>query len=198
MFAKACIVPVDGNGNEGAPIECMFNPREYTVSRTVKWGNQSNDTSEAGNRVYQGGTPASMTLELFFDTYAQRKAAGQVEDVRKYTQRLWALTRIKPGSKSPAANKAIDKETPPKVLFQWGGTWHFAAFIESMEQQFTLFMPDGTPVRSIVKVTLTQADEATHFYGKKGLSTYSISADIRKNTNPAKDPRYTAAGQGRL
>lgn len=181
-YAQAQIVPLDQNGNEQEPIKCMFNPREYTITRSIDWENQSNDTSEAGNKVFKGGGPAQLSLELFFDTYGIRKqGSSQVEDVRKYTEKLWALTKMEEKNQSPNANKSVKKLLPPKVLFQWGGTWHFAAVIKNIEQQFTLFMPDGTPVRSVVKVTLEQADTETHFYGKKqgGPRDYRVDGSSR-------------------
>lgn len=179
QFVKAQIVPLDGSGQQ-KPIECMFNPREYTISRKVDWGNQGNDTSDTGNKVYRGGSPATLSLELFFDTYARRQSAGLVEDVRRYTRPLWELTQIDERASDPGANPAVRKGRPRKVLFQWGATWHFEAVITSMEQQFTLFMPDGTPVRSVIKVSFEQADKATNFHGSGGGNgTYSVSQGIR-------------------
>ena len=178
QFTKAQIVPIDGNGRK-TPIECMFNPREYTISRSVDWKSQNSDTSDTGNKVFVGGSAATLTLELFFDTYARRQSAGAVEDVRKYTAPLWALTQI--GDKETDRASALQKNRPGKVLFQWGSTWHFEAVITSMEQQFTLFMPDGTPVRSVIKVSLEQADRSTAFHGASGgTSTYHVSQGIRE------------------
>ncbi|ACO45547.1 hypothetical protein DEDE109153_04740 [Deinococcus deserti] len=201
MFAKAQIVPLDGRGQEKSPIVCMFNPREYTISRKVEWDNQTNDTNDEGNKVYKGGSPASMTLELFFDTYANRKSANQVEDVRKYTGPVWELIRMDPSTKPQASNPNVEKGRPPTVLFQWGGTWHFTAVITNIEQQFTLFMPDGTPVRSIMKVTFEQADKATHFYGQKagGPRSYNVSQGIRDSAGQkgfVGDLRRSSFGKG--
>ena len=77
QFTKAQIVPIDGNGRK-TPIECMFNPREYTISRSVDWKSQNSDTSDTGNKVFVGGSAATLTLELFFDTYARRQSAARV------------------------------------------------------------------------------------------------------------------------
>ena len=199
MFAKAQIVPLDAGHNKQQPIECMFNPKEYTISRTIEWETQSNDTTDTGNKVYKGGSAAQLTLELFFDTYANRKSSGQVEDVRKYTERLWALTKMEEKNQPTGANKSVKKALPPTVLFQWGSTWHFAAVIKSMEQQFTLFMPDGMPVRSIIKVTLEQSDTATHFHGSSGSSgVYKVESPVRRQIPDGQnaDHRNTPLGKG--
>ncbi|MFC4427633.1 hypothetical protein [Deinococcus navajonensis] len=201
MFTKAQIVPLDGQGEKKAPITCMFNPREYTITRDVEWGNQANDSNDAGNKVYKGGSAARMTLELFFDTYANRKSADEVEDVRKYTGPVWELIRMDPSTKPREANPNVAKSRPPTVLFQWGGTWHFTAVITNIEQQFTLFMADGTPVRSVMKVTFEQADKATHFYGEKvgRPRSYNVSQNIRNQAASegfVGDLRRSKFGQG--
>jgi Contractile injection system tube protein len=200
QFVKAQIVPLDGGGSKQQAIECMFNPREYTISRKVDWGNQGNDTSDTGNKVYRGGSPATLSLELFFDTYARRMSAGLVEDVRRYTRPLWELTQIDDSTTEPGANPAVKKGRPRKVLFQWGATWHFEAVITSMEQQFTLFMPDGTPVRSVIKVSFEQADKAASFHGDGGgAGTYNVSQNIRATATQrgfVGDLRMTGFGTG--
>ncbi|MBZ9713608.1 hypothetical protein [Deinococcus multiflagellatus] len=204
QFARARIVPVEGDGKSrkyDKPIPCMFNPREYSISRTLEWKTASNDNTDTGNKVYAGGSPAKLTLELFFDTYAFRSQPGVVEDVRKHTDRLWAMTQMDPSTTETAKGSGLKKLRPPKVLFQWGSTWHFEAVIKDMEQQFTLFMPDGTPVRSIIKVTFEQADRSTAFYGPnaQGPKATHVSQGIRNaaaDRGFSGDLRRTTFGKG--
>ncbi|MDK2012099.1 MULTISPECIES: hypothetical protein [Deinococcus] len=198
QFIKAQIVPMEGK-NSRSPIECMFNPREYAISRSVNWKTESNDNNDNGNKVYLGGSPAKLTLELFFDTYARRQSAGVVEDVRKYTAPLWALSEMETGDGAKGQGSSIKKGKPTSVLFQWGQTWHFQAVITDIEQQFTLFMPDGTPVRSVMKTTFEQADTATSFEGKGGLKSYHVSQGIRDAAGKrgfVGDLRRTPFGKG--
>lgn len=199
-YSKAQIVPLDAKGNEiGQPIVCMFNPRDYAISRSVNWKTDSNDNNDSGNKVYLGGSPAKLSLELFFDTYAHRQSSGVVEDVRTLTSRLWALSEMRTGEQS-GAEKGIYKAKPATVLFQWGQTWHFAAVITDIEQQFTLFMPDGTPVRSIMKTTFEQADQRTSSEGAS-LKAFQISEGIRrlaKQQGFIGDLRRPSYGKGRL
>lgn len=164
-------------------IKFMFNPQEYTISRSVDWGNKSNDTSDAGNKIFNGGNPATLQLDLFFDTYGTkngdmgRQSDDKVEDVRNLTHKLWELTEISPGTSHKKSG--IKKETPRQVLFQWGKSWHFKAVVKKLDQQFTLFMPDGMPVRAKVKLTLEQSDASTQFYGSESQS-YDVREGLRK------------------
>ncbi|MCC2670092.1 MAG: Peptidoglycan-binding LysM, partial [Armatimonadetes bacterium] len=58
-------------------------------------------------------------------------------------------------------NRKTDRGRPPFVKFVWGQNWSFRAVIQSISQRFTLFLPDGTPVRAIMDVTFLQMEEAS-------------------------------------
>ncbi len=150
-LVKAEIVSVES----GDRVKCLFNPKEYTFSKQNNWKDQ-----QTGNNVPQiefgGGQPASLQMELFFDTYAQTKAGGTPKDVRKeYTDKIWKLMIVDP-KLVDAKNK---KGRPPKVIFQWGQTWLFKAVIASITQKFTMFIHDGTPVRATLNVTFRQVED---------------------------------------
>jgi hypothetical protein len=55
------------------------------------------------------------------------------------------------------------KGRPPKVRFQWGASWSFDAVIASISQKFTLFLPDGTPVRATLDVAFQQIQDEKLF-----------------------------------
>jgi len=150
---KAQIINID----TGAIIECMFNPKEYSITKKNKWGppkSSGGGNSNAGTNVpkqqYSGGEPATLTLQLLFDTYV---GASGSRDVRsQYTSRIWRLAEVQPG----LTDNKTTKSRPPKVRFQWGPAWSFVAVITSITQKFTLFSADGTPVRATLNVTFQQ------------------------------------------
>lgn len=150
-LVKAEIVSVES----GDRVKCLFNPKEYTFSKQNNWKDQ-----QTGKNVPQiefgGGQPATLQMELFFDTYAQFKSTGAPKDVRKeYTDRIWKLMIVDPAL-TDAKNK---KGRPPKVIFQWGQTWLFKAVIASITQKFTMFIADGTPVRATLNVSFRQVED---------------------------------------
>lgn len=150
-LVKAEIVSVES----GERVKCLFNPKEYTFSKQNNWKDQ-----QTGKNVPQiefgGGQPASLQMELFFDTYAQFKSTGSPKDVRKeYTDKIWKLMIVDP-KLTDAKNQ---KGRPPKVIFQWGQTWLFKAVIASITQKFTMFIHDGTPVRATLNVNFRQIED---------------------------------------
>lgn len=139
---KALIMNMD----TGDKIKCMFNPTEYSVSKKNSWEVGKNTGSDVPSVTFSSGDPASMTLQLFFDTY------GTKTNVRDETDRVWALMDVIPAKVDPKTKRG----RPPIVRLLWGLNWSFDAVITNISQKFTLFLQDGTPVRATLDVTFQQ------------------------------------------
>ena len=152
-LVKAVIMNVDA----GDRVECLFNPKEYTFAKQNNWEKKKVTGGNVPQVTFSGGDPATLQMELFFDTYAEA-GGGQAEDVRKkYTDKIWQLMIVDEKLK----DKKNKKGRPPTVRFQWGSAWSFNAVLKSVQQKFTLFLPDGTPVRATLTCTFEQIqDEA--------------------------------------
>jgi nucleoid-associated protein YgaU len=159
-LAYAVIINLDNYEKKQTPhtIQCMFNPKEYTFSKQNTWNKAKTPGKNAPPLEFGAGNPATLQLQLFFDTYASSQRSGEAEDVRdKYTNFIWQLMLVDPKLK----NKKTKLGRPPRVRFQWGKTWTFNAVITSITQKFTLFLPNGTPVRATVDVTFQQLQDET-------------------------------------
>ena len=148
-LARAAIINLDKSGAK--PIKCMFNPKEYAFSKQNQWTEGKTPAKNVPQLEFGGGKPATLQMQLFFDTYAERK------DVREaYTDAIWELMQIDPDLK----DKKNQKGRPPTVRFQWGKSWSFDAVFTSITQKFTLFLDNGTPVRAMLDVTFQQMKDA--------------------------------------
>ena len=153
-LVKAVIINLDSNER----VECLFNPKEYTFQKQNKWEEKKVSGGNVPQLTFGGGQPATLNMELFFDTFAESKSGGEPRDVRKaYTDAIWKLMAVDEKLKD-MKNK---KGRPPTVRFQWGSAWSFNAVLTSVSQKFTLFRADGTPVRATLTVAFQQSkDEA--------------------------------------
>ncbi len=145
---KARIINVEDPAEQ--PIECLFNPNEYTFSKRNTWSKGEVKGKNVPELEFGGGDSMTLKMQLFFDTYATG------EDVRQITNRIWKLMNINEGQLTDMTSV---KGRPPMVEFQWGTTWSFKAVITDISQKFTLFRYDGTPVRATLDVTFLQAKE---------------------------------------
>lgn len=137
------LAPARVSKDGGSPyVDCMFNPSEYSLSKTnsMSTGNATGTTTP--DRRFQQGQPRSMTLKLYFDTYQDGPAA---DPVTKYTDTLFYLMSV----------EANDNKEPPTVEFKWG-TFIFKGWIQSLKVNFTLFDIHGSPVRATADITMTE------------------------------------------
>lgn len=142
-------------------VRCMFNPHEYKLSKTNSWMPSKAKGKNVPHVDFAGGGAGELSLSLLFDTYEAHewfKNAAR-EDVRKYTKDLWEMALI---NKSKSDSTTARGE-PPSCRFAWGKLWSFVGVITRVEQTFTLFLADGTPVRARVDITFKQkTDEAAY------------------------------------
>lgn len=144
----ARIYEVDKEGAKikgGLSVSCMFNPYEYTVSKSNSFCEKPRMDADTPHGEFSKADAQTLRLSLVFDTYE----AG--EDVSQKTRELWKFMMTKT-QKAREGGRQAKKIPPPQVAFEWG-VFRFVAYIQSMTQRFTLFKPDGTPVRAKVDVT---------------------------------------------
>lgn len=130
------------NEDTGESFPVLFNPSEYTLEDSSKWSDQDR-MGQKPEPHYTGGQRRKLTMDLFFDTYESRT------DVRVHTSKIAGLLVF---------NSEVHR--PPKVTLGWGpgapGGAHadfpFTGVLETLKQQFVLFLGDGTPVRAKLSV----------------------------------------------
>lgn len=145
-LVKATITNLDTNDS----IECLFNPKEYTFTKSNNWSQSKTKGKNVPKLEFNGGNPTDLKVQLFFDTYESG------EDVRKkYTNAIWQLAMVNKDKQDPKTKKS----QPPKCEFRWGSMWSFKAVLADITQKFTLFLPDGTPVRATLDVTFRQTED---------------------------------------
>jgi nucleoid-associated protein YgaU len=154
MLEKAYLTRKD---NPSLKVVFLFNPKELSVEKS----NQYAEVAIPGlsSPIYQfvRGNARSVTMDLFFDTYEEGT------DVRMHTDQItgWDAGSMQSGlSGSPKGLMDIDSElhAPPVCLFIWGA-FVFQCIIERVSKRFTLFLPEGIPVRATLSVTLKEYRE---------------------------------------
>ena len=130
-------------------VNCLFNPNEYTFSRTNTWTQKKVKGENVPNLEFGGGDSATLKMSLFLDTST---TGGDVRDTAKKIRKLMDIDE-------KATDMTTVKGRPPMVEFHWGKIWTFKAVITSLTEHCTLFRDDGTPVRATLDVTFLQAKE---------------------------------------
>jgi nucleoid-associated protein YgaU len=155
----------------GEQIDCWFNPAEYTITKTNKWKIEPVVGSGMPTAQFGGSDAQKLVLDLLFDA-----ADHEAGDVRGITNALFAAMAV---DKKHASGKNSGR--PPTIEFGWGSTTTFQAVCDSLSVQFTMFRPNGTPVRAKAKISLIQAaptvgkgPQNPTTRGTAGLSTHVV------------------------
>lgn len=127
-------------------LVCQFNPKDYSITKAVKWVYKQVDGKDVGDPEFSGGEARDFKLELLFDS------TDTGTDVRKRYEALLKMAEIDPSKVNPTTRKG----EPPWCKFQWGSYLSFTGVINEISQNFTLFKADGTPLRAKVGVTFSE------------------------------------------
>ncbi len=134
MLEKAKIKVLEGpNAKE---IAVMFNPSDYNISSFIAKPKES--SSFQFNTVSIG----DFSVSLFFDTYENQSN----QNVKSVTKEISDL--IMP------VVEGKDTKRPPICLFVWGD-FCYQGIVTQVDQKFTMFLENGTPVRSTLDLTFT-------------------------------------------
>jgi len=133
----------------GESIAVQFNPEEYVLQREINYAQAAVPGLSAPILQFMHGTLQTLQMDLFLDSYEQHKAGSALvnaaqSDVRLLTRRITELMAIQPAT-----------HAPPVLLFTWGSL-AFTCLLASCIQRFTMFLPEGIPVRARLSVTFNE------------------------------------------
>jgi hypothetical protein len=144
-------------------ITVLFNPESYSIAKSVSWGSATSSGGGGGGTqrkvnapilTFGGGESRQLTLELFFDVTQPIQSGGKpatlIQDVREETNKIVTLTRIERGEEHPRVCRVFWGDAPIDSDFPFTGV------ITSLTQKFTMFKPDGRPVRATLSITLKE------------------------------------------
>jgi hypothetical protein len=132
----------------GSQIQCWFNPKEYTVSKSNEWKVKPVVGAPLPNVQFGGGQARELSLDLLFDAsdYNDR-------DVQGVCRELFRMMEVRAGG---ASGGGKNTKRPPTVKFTWGQTVSFSAVCKQLSVQYVLFHSDGRPIRAQAKIALVQ------------------------------------------
>ncbi|MCY7323223.1 MAG: hypothetical protein LH660_15820 [Phormidesmis sp. CAN_BIN36] len=138
---KAHLISQDSTDN----IEFMFNPIELRFSRSATIKSSEGATTAGGLPKVSFGSPQPYSLSIgniLFDTYESGK-----DVMSTYINKLCQGVEF-----------AASLGRPPVYIFTWGSQQYLKCFVKTLSYRLTMFLPDGTPVRAIVDLSLEQID----------------------------------------
>ncbi|WP_413935791.1 LysM peptidoglycan-binding domain-containing protein [Nitrospira sp. BLG_1] len=221
---------------KGKPISfnVQFNPKELSFEKQAQIAEINIPGLDAPIQQFIRGNAEKLTLELFCDTTDDGMGAN-ARSVTEETDKFYQLVKIIPA-----------RHAPPVVTFSWNAKFPgdslyaawvnegahkvgrqegnqrrnaFTGVVESVRQKFTLFSPEGVPLRATVTLVLREYKPIERQLGELGLSSpdrthshvlaagetlsaiaalyYEFPGEWRRiaEANDIEDPRRLATGQ---
>lgn len=186
-------IEVDEAGLRNLPksFDVQFNPTEYAISKSVQFAEVAVPGLDSPILQFVRGTSEELTMDLYFDTTINPDdettiAFGSqgVVDVRTETGPFYQLVRVQP-----------ELHAPPRIRFIWSSLT-FKAVVTNIRQRFTLFNPDGVPLRATLTVTFKEyqtlqdqlertprqsSDHTLHYVVARGDTLPGIAARLYRN-----------------
>ena len=160
---KATFQRVNQDGTLGDPIAVSYNPTEYTLSKGAQLAEVSIPGLDSPILQFVRGQTETLSLDLFFDT-TEAGMDDSATSVTSLTDPFYQLIKIDGTT-----------HAPPICFFAWGtefpgqrayasmgmGTGSqqrhgFKCVVDSVRQHFTLFSPQGLPLRATLTVSLKE------------------------------------------
>lgn len=139
--------------------EVQFNPAELSFDKQVQLAEIAIPGLDAPLQQYIRGNSEKFTLELFCDS-TDGGTGANARSVTEETDKFYQLVKMIP-----------ERHAPPVVTFLWhhsfpgdslGEAWgnqrrnSFTGVAESVRQRFTMFSPEGVPLRATVTLVLRE------------------------------------------
>lgn len=165
-----CQITATG-GKLGTPlgsIDFQFNPKEVSLTKGAKWERRGNKKSRGGGPPeFTASDPCKLTLEMFLD--ASTTHDGKVVET---VERL--LSCLTPTD----ASRGRQNERAPLVVLEWGAIAAFPAFITQISVKYTVFAPDGTPLRATCSLSLEEMPGETDRQNPTSGSTFARNRHV--------------------
>lgn len=161
VYQKAYICPFrNGRPELGKKFYVQFNPTELSIEEAIGAVDQEQEDQEQekkkllrGSRVgiqhplqtsgaWSKKNQMTLSVSLFFNTL-EKMNQDTYEDVRKYVGQLY-----------PFRNRSTDNSRNVEQIYFFWGSIAVAGLLTGMSVRYTVFAPDGKPVRAQVDISI--------------------------------------------
>jgi nucleoid-associated protein YgaU len=148
----------DGSTDE---LPVRFNPTELSFTKAAQFAEIAIPGIDAPIQQFVRGQAEKLTIELFFDTTDNGMDAS-ARSVTELTDKFYALIKIQGKTHAPPVCEftwnanAFPGLHLPENIYHNQHRHAFPCVVESVTQKFTLFSPQGVPLRATLSLSLRE------------------------------------------
>ncbi len=150
----------DGQGAADDCIQAQYNPSEITFEKGAQIAETVIPGIDSPILQFVSGNSEALLLELFFDSTDEGMDGGATS-VTERTDQFYQLIKIDPKTHAPPileVSWGANNLAGARLKEQWSPQSRpvFKCLVENVQQRFTLFSPDGVPLRATLSVRLKE------------------------------------------
>jgi len=140
-------------------IDVQFNPTQLSFNKGVQIADIPIPGLDTPLLQFVRGQNESLSVDLFFDS-TEGGMGANARSVTEYSDQFYQLVKIEPDSHAPPICEFIwnDKFPGTNISTEMGNQKRnsFKCIVESVRHQYTLFSPEGIPLRATLSVNLRE------------------------------------------
>jgi len=140
-------------------IAVQFNPSQLAFNKGVQIAEIPIPGLDSPLIQFVRGQNETLSIDLFFDSTESGMGTG-AKSVTEYSDQIYQLVKIEPDSHAPPICEFIwnNKFPGTDIAKELGNQKRnsFKCIVESVRHQYTLFSPEGIPLRATVSVNLRE------------------------------------------
>lgn len=186
--------PVPSDSPEDTYV-VQVNPGTYTLNKLINYSRQTGHGDTASEALYNNTPPANLSFEFLFDGTGVVPEPSELGDIPL----VGAIASALSGPKKFVVMDEIQKfdrlvhafdgtiHRPRELLLVWGALV-FPCVLTSVSYRYTLFKPDGTPLRAIAACSFCEHVPRSLAERKKNATSPDLThlRDVREgDTLPA-------------
>jgi hypothetical protein len=136
---------------EGKQQVMLLEASEVSIDRSVPWQAHRSSDGDEPSMEFTAGEPKTLSVELMFDLFEERGGVSE---------------KVKPIEDLTAVDPALQRPAMVQLEFAKNQLPPMKGVVESVGTKYTMFLPDGTPVRATVHLKMKAASKATTKQGE--------------------------------
>lgn len=135
---EKAVISKKGKSSTETVLKVQFNPETYSINKSSEYSETIpiGKSAHEGKMQFKKNSFYDFSVTLIFDTY-ETKA-----DVRAQIKKLNVFLEKDSSTKLPSI-----------IVFAWG-TFTFSGYLQSMNETYTMFYENGTPIRAKVELKI--------------------------------------------
>ena len=156
---QQAMIVVTWNDGEIEFIPVQFNPTQLSFNKGVQIQEIPIPGLDTPLLQFVRGQNENLSIDLFFDSTEDGMGTGATS-VTEFSDQIYQLVKIEPDSHAPPICEFIwNDRFPGKDISEKMGNQKrnsFKCIVESVRHQYTLFSPEGVPLRATLSVSLRE------------------------------------------